>query len=138
MKQRSAYMNTKVFSSFFPCLSHIFTLKKGLSMSSPLTPFHPTHQHSAMSSRDSYTATGTSNFLIDDTSPTSTSFTPGPYTPLDHSLLSPLDISSPTVSTLGPSIRPMNENGAYMRLVREYEMMKNEFCKEKEVHEVLK
>ena len=144
VKQRSAYMNTKVFSSFFPYLSHIFALKKKCLMSSPLTPFHATQQHSRMSSSGLYTATRpscTSNFSTNDTSPTSTSFTSGPYTPLaplDHSLLSPLDISSLMVNTLSPSIRPTNENGAYMQLVREHKMIKNEFRKEKQAHEVLK
>jgi len=137
-------MNTKVFSSFFSHLSHIFALKKKCLMSSPLTPFHAIHQHSRMSSSGLYTTTGpscTSNFSTDNTSPTSTSFTLGPYTPLaplDYSLLSPLDILSPMVNTLGPLIRPTNENGAYMQLVREHKMIKNEFRKEKQVHEVLK
>ena len=102
---------------FFPPLSHIVTLKKKLSMSSPLTPFQTTHQHSAMSSSGLHSATGASganSFSLDDPSPSSTSFSSELYTPLGHSLLSPLGISSPAINTLA-SIGPIgNENGAYI------------------------
>jgi len=112
-------------------------------MSSPLTPFQAAQQRTAMSLSGLYNATEvsrTGTFPLDDVSPTSTSLSSGLCTPFDNSsLLSPLGIPSPINNALGPSIRPTgNDHDAYIQVMRQYELMRNELHKEKHKHRLLK
>jgi len=110
-------------------------------MSSPLTPFQARHQHSARSLGGVYNAlevprAGT--FPVDDVSPTSTSFSPGLCTPFDQTLLSPLDIPLQTTNTLSTSGPIGSEKGAYIQLLRHYQIMQNELLRERQEHSLLK
>ena len=95
-----------------------------------------------MPSSGLYDASGgpcATSFPLDEVTPTSTSISSGLCTPYDQPLLSPFNVSSSTTNTLGAPMGSMtNENGAYIQLARRYELLHNEFRREKEAHDKLK
>jgi hypothetical protein len=82
---------------------------------------------------------GTTQTMLDNVSPMSTSINSELVTLHNQSLLSPFVASSQTTSTLGTSIGSMaNENSAYIQLARQYEEVYNTYVKEKQEHKQVK
>lgn len=133
-------MNAIVFF-FSSSLLPVHSLRKKHTMSSPLTPFQETQQHTPMSFSSLYNAgdAAHTSSLLGDFTPSSASFSSGLGTPFDGSLLSPPGTFSPVSSNLGASIGSMgSENNAYIQLVRQYNLMENELRREKQEHNRLK
>jgi len=107
------------------------------TMSSPLTPFQGMQQRNVTSLTGLYNATPS---LLEDVTPTSTTFGSGLSTPFDeHSLLSPLDIAPPINNTLRTSNSSLrHETSAYNQLMQQNILLRNELRKEKEAHNMLR
>ena len=133
-------MNAFVFFSFFfVSLTPSYALQKQLTMSSPLTPFQGTQQRSVTSLMGLFRDNAMPS-LLEDITPASTTFGSGLSTPFDqYSLLSPLDIASPINNTLRTSNGSVgHETSAYNQLMQQNILLRNELCKEKEAHNMLR
>ena len=110
-------------------------------MSSQFTPFQVAQQRTAVTPGGLYNASGASSscttaFPPDDGSATATSFSSGLYTPLKQLLLSPFGTLTLSTPALSSSIG--YDNGAYIELACRYELLQNEFNKERQEHGLLK
>ena len=111
------------------------------AMSTPLTPFQGAQLRTAAIFNGLANASDSSHISspLDNSSLSSRSFGSAPTTPFSGSLLSAPNISSPIHNTLDVSMGLVDkENGAYIRLMHQYNHMEEELRNEKQNHNLLK
>ena len=138
MRCRTLFMNAIPFPLLFAAS---VTQSEKKAMSTPLTPFQGAQLCTAAIFNGLANASDSSHISspLDNSLLSSRSFGSAPTTPFSGSLLSAPNILSPIHNTLDASMGLVDkENGAYIRLMHQYNHMEEELRNEKQNHNLLK